>query len=70
VDPAQAKWRKATRSGYSGCVEVALIHGSIAVRDSKRRQGAMLEFTPVEWQAFIGGVRDGEFELELLDSER
>lgn len=70
VTPAQARWRKATRSGPNGCVEVAVVKGNIAVRDSKHRQGAMLEFTPVEWQAFITGVRDGEFDLGTLSRQR
>jgi predicted carbohydrate-binding protein with CBM5 and CBM33 domain len=70
VDPAQAQWRKATRSGPNGCVEVAVIRGNIAVRDSKHRQGSMLEFTPAEWQAFITGVRDGEFDLRMLRPQR
>jgi hypothetical protein len=63
VDLARAQWRKSTRSGPDGCVEVAVVEGNTAVRDSKHPQGAVLVFTPVEWQAFIAGVRDGEFDL-------
>jgi hypothetical protein len=45
-------------------VEVAFIDdGRVAVRDSKNRQGPVLMFTPVEWQAFLGGVREGELDL-------
>ena len=36
--------------------------GGIGVRDSKNRQGAILRFTPDEWHAFVGGVRNGEFD--------
>jgi hypothetical protein len=35
----------------------------IAVRDSKDRSGPVLLFTPREWEAFVGGVRGGEFDL-------
>jgi hypothetical protein len=57
-----AHWRTSTRSGAQGnCVEVAFVDGVIAVRDSKDRGGAVLTFTPAEWDAFIGGVEDGEF---------
>jgi hypothetical protein len=56
-------WRKSSRSGANACVEVAFIDGKVAVRDSKHRHGAVLEFTPLEWEAFVGGVRDGEFDL-------
>jgi len=44
-------------------VEVAFVDGKVAVRDSKDRRGPVLVFTPAEWEAFVGGVRDGEFDL-------
>jgi len=56
-------WRKSRRSAANGCVEVAVKDGHVAVRDSKDPNGSVLMFTPVEWNAFIGGVRDGEFDL-------
>ena len=59
-------WRKSTRSsgGNDNCVEVLdLADGSRAIRDSKDKgRGPCLVFTPGEWDAFMGGVRDGEFE--------
>lgn len=57
-------WRKSTRSdGGDNCVEVArAADGTIGVRDSKNRTGPVLQFTPAEWEAFTGGVRDGEFD--------
>ena len=60
-----AAWRKSTRSGpYSdNCVEVAFVGGAVALRDSKDRDGAILLFTPEEWLAFVGGTKDGEFDL-------
>ncbi|MGP3928715.1 DUF397 domain-containing protein [Nonomuraea sp. KM88] len=60
-----AIWRKATRSGPDGgnCVEVAeLSHGHRGVRDSKNPTGHALIFTPGEWNAFISGVKSGEFD--------
>jgi hypothetical protein len=48
-------WRKSSRSGTNGCVEVA-------VRDSKDRNGPVLRFNAHEWEAFLAGVRNGEFE--------
>ena len=65
MESSSAPWRKSSRSGTNGCVEVAMFDGRIAVRDSKNRQGPVLEFTPVEWEAFVGGVRDGEFDLKF-----
>ncbi|MBT2229476.1 DUF397 domain-containing protein [Nonomuraea sp. NEAU-A123] len=60
-----ATWRKSTRSGPDGgnCVEVAELSGKRrGVRDSKNPSGPALVFTPGEWDAFIGGVKDGEFD--------
>jgi hypothetical protein len=36
---------------------------AIQVRDSKNRTGPVLTFTRDEWRAFIGGTKDGEFDL-------
>ncbi|TDD21356.1 DUF397 domain-containing protein [Nonomuraea diastatica] len=36
-------------------------HGHRAVRDSKNPTGPALIFTPGEWNAFISGVKSGEF---------
>jgi hypothetical protein len=40
----------------------------IVMRDSKNPDGPVLYFTEAEWDAFIGGVKDGEFD-DLLDEE-
>jgi Domain of unknown function (DUF397) len=57
-------WVKSSLSFSNGnCVEVAsLPHGEIGVRNSRDAQGAVLRFTPDEWHAFLGGVRNGEFD--------
>lgn len=57
-------WRKSSRSGPQGgnCVEVAnLADGQVAVRNSRHPDGPALVFTAAEWDAFIGGAKDGEF---------
>jgi hypothetical protein len=65
VDLSQAIWRTSSRSDTGGqSVEVATnIPGIIAVRDSRDPEGPALIFTPAEWEAFVGGVNDGEFDL-------
>ena len=57
-------WIKSTLSGYNGdCVEIAGLTGDrIRVRDSKDPKGPVLNFTTSEWDAFIGGVYNGEFD--------
>jgi len=66
VDLSGAVWHKSTRSGPNcdNCVEVAFVGGAIAVRDSKNPVGPALIFTPDEWDAFVAGAKDGEFDLD------
>jgi Domain of unknown function (DUF397) len=64
TDLSRAVWRKSSRSGNGGCVEVATLKEHVAVRDSKHRHGPVLLFTAAEWAAFLGGVRDGEFDSQ------
>jgi hypothetical protein len=63
--PEQPAWVKSSLSFANGnCVEVAdLSGGEIGVRNSRwPNTGSVLRFTPDEWHAFIGGVRNGEFD--------
>ena len=70
-DHARAEWRKSSFSTTNGCVEVAFVGDRVAVRDSKQQgRGPVLEFTAVEWEAFLGGVRGGEFDLSSGRSGR
>jgi hypothetical protein len=59
-----ANWFKSSYSdGASNCVEVAFADdGAVGLRDSKHREGPVLEFNRGEWAAFIAGVQSGEFE--------
>jgi hypothetical protein len=59
-----AAWRKSRHSNPSGnCVEAALLPaGGVAVRNSRYPDGPALIFTQAEWDAFILGARDGEFD--------
>lgn len=66
---AAARWVKSSLSGSGGgsdCVLVAkLPNGDFAVRDSKDPdgvEGSVLFFAPTEWEAFLGGVKRGEFD--------
>jgi Domain of unknown function (DUF397) len=64
-DLSRALWRKTSRSSGNGqCVEVARnLPAVVAVRDSKHPDGHVLVLTAGEWQAFLGGVKDGDFNL-------
>jgi len=59
-----ARWVRSSYSGPTGgnCVEVAfLAGGQVAVRNSRHPSGPPLVFSAGEWDAFIGGARDGQF---------
>jgi len=59
------EWKKSSKSGGNGgeCVEVRRHDETIQVRDSKDPTGPILQFTAAEWMAFVGGARDGEFDV-------
>lgn len=65
VDLSQAVWRKSSASGPNcdNCVEVAFVGEAVAVRDSKHPDARPLIFNHAEWDAFVEGARDGEFDL-------
>jgi hypothetical protein len=58
------QWIKSSFSYANGnCLEVSGLSGNrIKIRDSKDPEGPVLQFTPAEWDAFLGGVRNGEFD--------
>ena len=60
----KAAWRKSRYSNPSGnCVEAAqLPAGAVAVRNCRYPDGPALIFTRAEWEAFLLGARDGDFD--------
>lgn len=52
-------WRKSSYSGGSGgdCVEIGQSATIVLVRDTKRRDGAELQFSPATWRRFIASVK-------------
>ncbi|MFI0419398.1 DUF397 domain-containing protein [Spongiactinospora sp. 9N601] len=75
MDSRARQWKKSMRSD-GHCVEVTTVdsadssHNKAAegeqlflLRDSKNPDGPVLTFTPAEWEAFVAGVKDGEFDI-------
>jgi hypothetical protein len=58
------RWRKSARSSAQGnCVELARLAGAeVAIRNSRDPEGPALVLTGAELDAFLGGVKDGEFD--------
>jgi hypothetical protein len=62
VDLSRVVWRKSTRSDANGqCVEIARVSQIVGIRDSKNKTGPVLSFSTAAFEAFLDGVRNGEF---------
>ena len=57
-------WFKSGRSApASNCVEVRYLpEGGVEVRNSKRPEGGSLIFTDEEFDAWVDGAKDGDFD--------
>lgn len=62
---AEDEFRISTFSGGDAgtCVEVAVRSDMVGVRHSKAPDAGTLAFTPAEWEAFVEGVKAGEFDV-------
>jgi putative methionine-R-sulfoxide reductase with GAF domain len=66
-------WKSATCSGSTNCVQVRCGNGAcvearsagaiVQVRDSKDPSGPILSFDADAWSDFLGGMRNGDFDL-------
>jgi hypothetical protein len=65
-EPAVVTWHVSSESSNGGgqCVEAGVLaDGRVAVRHSRHRDGKVLIYTRAEWEAFVGGVKNGEFDF-------
>ena len=56
-------WRKSTASNTGNCVEVAVVDGSLLVRDSISLDGPVLRFSPAAWSSFLALRRTRDVSL-------
>ncbi|SDT71801.1 DUF397 domain-containing protein [Actinoplanes derwentensis] len=61
-DADSAEWLRAEGAGMEHVEISRLPDGGAAMRNSSD-PGTVLFFTRAEWEAFTGGVDDGEFDL-------
>jgi len=46
-----------------GQIEIAFVDDLIGMRNSANPDGPILVFTESEWEAFVAGTKDGEFDV-------
>lgn len=65
ADICQASWRKSSFSQLNGnCFEISRLRPDrIGIRDTKDNgNGPVLIFTGAEWDAFLAGAKEGQFD--------
>jgi len=69
ADLSQVQWRVSSRSGDGGggtCVEAGPLNdgtGRVALRHSQHPDGPVIVYTRAEWDAFLAGAKDNEFDF-------
>jgi Domain of unknown function (DUF397) len=65
LDIYRLNWRTARRSAGNGaCVEVAAAGRHVLVRDSKDRDGSVMQYPGDAWQAFLAKAKNGHLDLD------
>jgi hypothetical protein len=55
-------WKVARRCNSATCIRVASQNDQILIGDSKNPSGPVLSYTRDEWNAFVEGIRYGDFD--------
>ena len=58
----EPQWRSARQCDTGGCVEIGVLGDSVLIRNSAARDGGRLTLRRDEWQEFVAGVKDGDFD--------
>ncbi|GII66436.1 hypothetical protein Skr01_65210 [Sphaerisporangium krabiense] len=63
MDISDVTWLSAPGSTSEDRIEIAYLRGgAVAMRNPSDPAGTVLRYTAAEWNAFVLGVRDGEFD--------
>jgi hypothetical protein len=64
MDLSTASWRKSSFSagGSDNCVEVAMLPGTVAIRDSKDPHGPVRLLRPAAFRDLITRIKRGDFD--------
>ena len=63
-DSSRAEWRSAPGESNGSRVEVAFVDDLIGLRNGADPESPVLVFTQAEWEAFVEGAKDGEFDVD------
>lgn len=64
-DESRATWQRAEGS----TIEIAFVDDLIGMRNAEDPDGDILIFTEAEWNAFVLGAKDGEFDVEAFQDD-
>lgn len=63
INRESLRWRIAKKSSTANCVEVArAAPDTVVVRNSRRPDGDMIIYPHADFNAFLAGVKSGEFD--------
>ena len=55
-------WRTTLSCNGGECIQVAASGQAILIADSKQPEGPILSYSHVEWQQFVTGIKNGDFD--------
>ncbi|MCC3779540.1 DUF397 domain-containing protein [Streptomyces sp. UNOB3_S3] len=65
MDISGAEWLSAPGDTSEVRVEIAYLEGGAVGMRASNDPGTVLRYTASEWEAFVLGVRDGEFDIDV-----
>lgn len=68
MDISGAEWLSAPGDASEVRVEIAYLEGGAVGMRASNDPDTVLRYTESEWKAFVLGVRDGEFDIDVEDS--
>ena len=58
-------WHTALNCNGGACIQVAANDQAVLIANSRKRRGPVLTYTHHEWQEFVAGVKQGDFDALL-----
>jgi hypothetical protein len=58
----EPQWRMASRCDGGHCVEIGVLNDTVLIRSSADQDSGRLTLSRGEWQEFVTGIKDGDFD--------